>query len=84
MAITVFLFSTTSISSVTVGEQVSECFYKNMTIFNFLMRMLFAMVDLILDSVTYFIMKGNTFCKYLTLIHMYITTKNIKILLQIN
>ena len=51
------VFSTMSISLVNGRAHASKRFYKNITIFNLLMRLIFAFVDVILNHVTYFSME---------------------------
>ena len=51
------VFSTIYTSSVDIGALASKCFYKNITLFNLSMRLIFAVVGIIINQVTQFITK---------------------------
>ena len=59
IVIKVLCFYTVSISSISIVVQAYTCFYKDMTIFNLAMWLLFNIADIIPNSVTYFITNSN-------------------------
>ena len=70
MVIKVLCFSTIYISSVASSAQSSECFYKKLSKFNLLMQLVFNMVDVNFNRITYLVIST-----YLKLGH---TQKNLK------